>query len=76
MKYWRIVRLLGFGAFGCSARALLPGTPPPEYEPPILPAWAEHGDAGPSTSNAPRDAAVQPAPVVSGAELSLDAGVR
>jgi len=62
----------------CSARRLPPGTPPPEYEPPVVSPWSPPSDdAGadpsPPSGNEPADAASPPAPE---SELSLDAGPR
>jgi hypothetical protein len=62
--------LLGLSA--CSARRLPPGTPPPEYEPPVVSAWPP--DAAVGAQPAP-DAAL-PSASASGADLSPDAGVR
>jgi hypothetical protein len=61
----------------CSGRRLPPGTPPPEYEPPIVAPWtAEGGDAGPpmTAGGAADPTNAQDAGL--GAELSLDAGSR
>jgi hypothetical protein len=61
----------------CSARRLAPGTPPPEYEPPIATPWApDRGDAEPPKS---AEHAADPTNALDagpGAELSLDAGPR
>lgn len=66
------VSLLAVGA--CSASRLPAGTPPPEYEPPVIAPWAAPSalDAGPSIDASP----VSAAPAASGPELSQDAGVR
>lgn len=62
----------------CAGRRLPPGTPPPEYEQPIVSAWPpEIGDAG-SDAAAPAVPDAIETPRSSGAEpaLSLDAGAR
>ncbi|HET7540453.1 MAG TPA: hypothetical protein VFK05_11300 [Polyangiaceae bacterium] len=61
-----------------SSRRVPPGTPPPEYEPPIVPAWSsESGDAGTDASvPSAKKAAQPPNPPESDPELSLDAGPR
>lgn len=57
----------------CSARRLPPGTPPPEYEPPVVAPWAaESLDAGVGLEPG-SDAGLAPA---TQSELSLDAGAR
>ncbi len=59
----------------CSGRRLPPGTPPPEYEPPIVTPWPptpESADAGPE--HEPQPPRVPDSD--GGAELSLDAGPR
>ena len=75
-----LVALLAFGALisACSSRRLPPGTPPPEYEVPVVPPWSPGaGDAGLpspiSDSTGEIDAAAPPPrePAVSG-----DAGSR
>jgi hypothetical protein len=67
------------GAFAaCGGRHLPPGTPPPEYEPPVVTPWptpAQGADAG-SDANPPNageraDAGTPPA---GESDLSLDAG--
>ena len=70
--------LVALTLLGCSGRRLPPGTPPPEYEPPIVPAWA--------AESAPAGARIEPlepgqAPDAAsdggaGPELSLEAGPR
>ena len=71
---------LGLGLIGsmfaaCSGTRLPKGTPPPEYEPPIVSPWsAQNADAGsdagtPRTGEAPSTPAADP-------DLSLDAGPR
>jgi hypothetical protein len=76
---WLMVTVLSAGGLlaslaACSGRRLPPGTPPPEYEPPIVTPWTpDSGDAG--VPQAPEHAA-GPAPADAGAELSLDAGQR
>jgi len=78
----RLVWLLAFAALvfaACSGRRLPPGTPPPEYEPPLVTAWPPAtGDAGidaPAAANATRGAEAQGPPTTE-PELSLDAGSR
>jgi hypothetical protein len=79
---WLIVCVLGGGGVlgllaACSGRRLPPGTPPPEYEPPIVVPWRpETGDAGPG-----QGPELAPDPVKGlgrspSTELSLDAGPR
>ena len=53
-----------FALVSCSARRLPPGTPPPEYEPPVVPAW------GASSTAAPPDAG---ATVIGDAGAAVDA---
>jgi len=67
---------LAFAA--CSGRRLPPGTPPPEYEAPIVPPWApESADAGrDSAPPSTHDGAREPSPSAAEPELSLDAGPR
>jgi hypothetical protein len=72
-----LVLLLGLFA-ACSGRRLPPGTPPPEYEAPVVVPWSPPGtdagtDAGPPGASEPADATAPPAPE---SELSLDAGPR
>jgi len=70
-------------ASACSARRLPPGTPPPEYEPPIVSQWPEpdHADAGVLPAGNPHDLADGGASIAPRAspptrpELSPDAGV-
>jgi len=58
----------------CGSRRLPPGTPPPEYEPPVVPAWApEASDAG---AVLPEGEPVSASDAGSATELSLDAGPR
>jgi len=45
MRRYLQVAALFFVLGGCSARRLPPGTPPPEYEPPVVPAWGASADA-------------------------------
>ena len=74
MKLALAVGLITLAFPACSGRRLPPGTPPPEYEPPIVTPWpAESGDAG--TDAAP-DSAKPPNPPNVESELSLDAGPR
>ena len=70
--------LLALTMVACSARRLPAGTPPPEYEPPIVPGWTPAG----ATAGAPVEAS-DPVPAPdevsgggAGPELSLDAGPR
>jgi hypothetical protein len=70
--------LLVAGFAACAGRRLPPGTPPPEYEPPVVTPWSPPGndagtDASPPTSSERADAASPGAPE---SELSLDAGPR
>ncbi|MEO8900604.1 MAG: hypothetical protein ABI627_03695 [Polyangiaceae bacterium] len=77
----RQVVLLGVPVFAllavaaCSGRRLPPGTPAPEYEPPLVTPWpASEADAA---APAPPPTAASVAPEsAAGAELSPDAGVR
>jgi hypothetical protein len=63
---------LAFAA--CSGRRLPPGTPPPEYEPPIVSPWpAENTDAG-AGAGAASDSGVLGSPPALDSDLSLDAG--
>ena len=62
----------------CASRSLPPGTPPPEYEPPVVTPWSPPGndagtDASPTSASESTDA-ISPAPPEP--ELSLDAGPR
>ena len=59
----------------CSGRRLPPGTPPPEYEPPVVAPWPPASvDAG--TETTAHDSADAASPVTGPSELSLDAGPR
>jgi len=78
----KVILALGFVALAimaaCSGRRLPPGTPPPEYEPPIVTPWpAPSADAGAdaSAASAPGSAGAASLPAVEPA-LSLDAGPR
>jgi hypothetical protein len=71
MRYF--LPLLLLAGLGCSARRLPPGTPPPEYEPPLVTPWLS--DAGAEAAPAPGDA-TRPVETAPGSELSPDAGVR
>jgi hypothetical protein len=79
-RFWCASCLLALSAAACSARRLPPGTPPPEYEPPVVTPWTpERVDAG----TAPADGADAGAVGKAGAdeippsgELSSDAGLR
>ena len=59
-------------AGACSAHRLPPGTPPPEYEAPVVAPWSP--DAGAEASVAALDAG--PPASGAGADLSPGAGVR
>jgi hypothetical protein len=65
-------------ASACSGRRLPPGTPPPEYEPPVVPEWsAAPPDAGAEPpAPAPTDPEVTPPPPAPAPAPALDAGVR
>jgi hypothetical protein len=67
------VALLGLALSACSGRRLPAGTPPPEYEPPVVTPWV--ADAGAAELDATPDAASASAAAL-GPELSPDAGVR
>ena len=72
MKLALAMGLITLAFAACSGRRLPPGTPPPEYEPPIVSPWpGENSDAGADAASDSEDAASPPglAP-----ELSLDAG--
>ncbi len=75
MKLAFAVSVLALGVYACATRRLPPGTPPPEYEHPIVAPWTtESSDAGATLVGDVRgapDAGARPA-----GELSLDAGVR
>jgi hypothetical protein len=61
---------LAFAA--CSGRRLPSGTPPPEYEPPIVSPWpAENTDAGVGATS---DSGGLGSPPTLDSDLSLDAG--
>lgn len=71
-----LVALLGSSVLvsACSGRRLPPGTPPPEYEVPVVPPWSPTVvDAGIGDSSAEIDAA---APPPSEPSVSVDAGSR
>ena len=76
---WLMLTVLSAGGLlaslaACSGRRLPPGTPPPEYEPPIVTPWTpEGGDAAVPQA---AEHAADPATSDAGAELSLDAGQR
>lgn len=62
----------------CSGRHLPPGTPPPEYEAPLVTPWSpDANDAGTdaTSSNAGNDADAPTTPPTE-SDLSLDAGPR
>jgi hypothetical protein len=71
------ITALAFAA--CSGRRLPPGTPPPEYEPPIVTPWPlgtpDAGHDGDERSAGGAPAAEMPHTGVE-PELSLDAGPR
>jgi len=79
-RFWCACGLLALSAQACSGRRLPPGTPPPEYEPPVVTPWTpEREDAGVAAGDA-ADAGVagkantgEPPP---SGELSSDAGLR
>jgi len=78
-----MTRSLAFGLIGatfvaCSGRRLPPGTPPPEYEPPIVAPWSPVTVDGGTEASPPRTAESADAGPPPGAnpELSLDAGPR
>jgi hypothetical protein len=78
MKLAFAFSLLALGVHACSARQLPPGTPPPEYEPPVVTPWSgDPSDAGAAKGG---DAVAPPDAVDAGkrpgSELSPDAGVR
>jgi hypothetical protein len=67
----------------CSGQRLPPGTPPPEYEPPVVPAWSPATpDAGalpePAAEPEPPMAPAAPpvGPALSPPGPALDAGAR
>jgi len=61
----------------CSGQRLPPGTPPPEYEPPIVPPWTpEQGGAGQPDPNEHASVLTNPPDAGVAPELSLDAGSR
>ena len=70
--------LLALTVVACSARRLPAGTPPPEYEPPILPVWSPAGAtaAGPVEPSDPVPAPDGVSDGGAGPELSLDAAPR
>jgi len=73
---WALVLfMLAFAA--CSGRGLRPGTPPPEYEPPIVAPWPAEDAAASTDAAVPiaQSSADAPLPAVE-PELSLDAGAR
>jgi hypothetical protein len=62
---------------GCSGRRLPPGTPPPEYEPPVVTPWSpDAGEVEPSQPAEHASASTNSTNPALGAELSLDAGSR
>ncbi|HTA90125.1 MAG TPA: hypothetical protein VK745_11130 [Polyangiaceae bacterium] len=71
MRLRRVISILALAAGACSAYRLAPGTPPPEYEPPVIAPWAP-----PSAADAGVSADAGPASAPPGPELSQDAGVR
>jgi hypothetical protein len=70
--------LLALAIVACSARRLPPGTPPPEYELPIIAPWPPpSSDAGAdATTAAAQGGAGAPSLPTVAPELSLDAGPR
>lgn len=76
---WRLVcaSIVVATVVACSGRRLPPGTPPPEYEPPIVAPWTpEVSDAGAPKQGEPPPELTNPTDAGAGAELSLDAGPR
>ncbi len=81
---WLLACALGAGAWfaflaACAGRRLPPGTPPPEYEPPLVTPWAPERanvDAGPMSASEHVAAPANSAHAASDTELSLDAGPR
>lgn len=72
MKLTLATGLIALAFPACSGRRLPPGTPPPEYEPPIVSPWpGENADAGTDAATESEHAASPPAVAP---ELSLDAG--
>ena len=72
-----IVCLLSLWALGCSGRRLPPGTPPPEYEQPVIAPWTSEGaDAGAAQAQEQESDASIPPSSGPEPELSLDAGPR
>lgn len=76
MKFALAISLIAAAFSACAGRHLPPGTPPPEYEPPLVPAWSPEGNDGGTEASPPNvgdrsDPAVPPG---SESELSLDAG--
>ncbi|MEI9951460.1 MAG: hypothetical protein WDO74_21405 [Pseudomonadota bacterium] len=78
MKYGLALGLIALTFAACLSRRLPPGTPPPEYEPPIVTPWpAENADAGTDAgADAARGSADARSPAAAEPELSLDAGPR
>ena len=63
----------------CAGRRLPPGTPPPEYEPPVVTPWTpDTNDAGTADVTAPGapNGADVPSSAPAESDLSLDAGAR
>jgi hypothetical protein len=78
MSFRRLTTLVALVVCACSARRLPAGTPPPEYEPPVVTPWlAGDADAGVDggLTGLESDASVA-RKAVSAPVLSLDAGVR
>jgi len=75
------VRLaLGLGLIGsmfaaCSGTRLPKGTPPPEYEPPVVSSWSGESADADSDAGSPRTGEA-PSPPAADGVLSLDAGPR
>ena len=77
MKQALLLSLIALLAAGCSGRRLPPGTPPPEYEPPLVTPWpAENADAGADAALVAPENADPSRPPAREPELSLDAGSR
>lgn len=77
MRGFRVlVVTLAVCSSACSGRRLPPGTPPPEYEAPVIPPWSpDASDAGPAANSLVLDGGAAPANSP-GPDLSPDAGVR
>lgn len=72
-RFWPC--LLAAAIAACTGRRLPPGTPPPEYEPPIVPAWAQER-AEPSPSKGAGNEADAAIPPDGGSAAELSPGSR